>query len=795
MGDQSVASALFDVLFVLQVSPELRLEHVSESIEEFTGYRAQEYLDDSSLWVNALDVRDREAVLAALNAAPAVATHLTLRWSRRAGGTVWGQQITRKVVRPDGSEAVYGAINHITEQQIAEAQAGLDGRYSMVADDASDVVLRIDPQGAIEWVSESVRGVAGWAPTDLIGRNAGEFLDDAGRLVVAALAPRVLAGESRSGVVVRIRTPQGAGRFVSLSARPVVDEGTGEAVAVIASWRDVDELVKARLEAESERQILRATLDAQLDPQVVLEAVRDDHDLIADFVVVEVNPAACEALDITRADVVGKRVLSLGPQIRHSEQWELLLRVVQDRQPLILNEQPLQPLRGGRTRRFDLRAVPVHDGLSVTWRDVTQRHQAAADLAASEARYRLLLEESSDMVSFHVPGGAVEWISPAVQRVLGWPPEEIAGTVLDLVHRDDAPAIQAAQQRLLAGEESAGARFRMRTRDRGWRWLEATARGVRDEAGRVTALVVFSHDIQEQMDFERALSQSEERYRLLAENATDVVYRTSLDGTTEWVSEGVQKVLGFTPAELVGRNGRDLVSPEDREFVDRATAEVLSGERSSARLRMPTKDGGTRWIETTIHPVHDDDGRTVGFVGGWRDVQAEVEAEQELDSRARTDELTGLANRREVIAQLTRLLAPGNPRRGHLAVAFCDLDGFKAVNDARGHAVGDALLQAVAVRVRDCVRAGDTVARVGGDEILLVLDGVPDLAAATRVAEKVRETLGVPVMIAGDAVPVTVSIGVTMADIHDDVDGLIARADRAMYQAKQAGRNRVVAAT
>ena len=210
---------------------------------------------------------------------------------------------------------------------------------------------------------------------------------------------------------------------------------------------------------------------------------------------------------------------------------------------------------------------------------------------------------------------------------------------------------------------------------------------------------------------------------------------------------------------------------------------------------MPTKDGGTRWIETTIHPVYDDDGQPVGFVGGWRDVQAEVEAEQELDSRARTDELTGLANRREVIAQLTRLLAPDNPRRRRLAVAFCDLDGFKSVNDARGHAVGDALLQAVAVRVRDCVRAGDTVARVGGDEILLVLDGVPDLAAATLVSEKVREALGVPVMIAGEAVPVTVSIGVTMADIHDDVDGLIARADRAMYEAKQAGRNRVVAVT
>ncbi|MCB9424369.1 MAG: PAS domain S-box protein [Actinobacteria bacterium] len=791
-GDSEVASELLDVLFVLQVSPELRLEYVSRSVRGFTGHSADEFVSDATLWLRLVDPRDREVVLGALNAEPGVARHATFRWAGPDGRTMWAQQVTRKVVREDGVEAVYGALNHLTDQQIAEAQAGLEGRYSMVPADAPDVVLRIDLQGRIVWVSESVRAMAGWAPRDLVGQNAMDFLDVSGRAVVSALGPRVLAGEDRTGVVLRIRTADRGGRFVSVSARPIIDEGTGEPAGVIASWRDVDELVKARLQAESERQILRAALDAQLDPQVVLEAVRNDRDRVVDFRVVEINPSACDELDVTRADVVGKQTAALGLGIQDTEQWEILLDVVQHRRPLVLNEQPFITIRGGLTRRFDVRAVPVHDGLSLTWRDVTERHQRAAALAASEAMYRLLLEESSDMVSFHTPDGAVEWVSPAVERLLGWSPDESVHTLLDLIHRDDAPGVWAARDRLLAGEEAAGARFRMRSRNRGWRWLEATARAVRED-GVVTSMVVFSRDVQDQIDHETALATSQERYRLLAENATDVVYRTTLDGTTEWVSEGVERVLGFTPAEFVGRNGRDLVSPEDREFVDRATAEVLAGTRSSARFRMPTKDGGTRWVESTIHAIRGDDGEPVGFVGGWRDVQAEVEAEQALDTRARTDGLTGLANRDEVMARLARLLAVDNHARTGSAVAFCDLDGFKTVNDTRGHAVGDALLRAVADRIGACVRAGDTVARVGGDEFLVVLDGVRDLHTASRVSEKIREAVAGPLLIDGRALPITISIGVTMVEIHDDVDGLVARADRGMYEAKQAGRGRVVA--
>lgn len=397
------------------------------------------------------------------------------------------------------------------------------------------------------------------------------------------------------------------------------------------------------------------------------------------------------------------------------------------------------------------------------------------------------------MVSFHTPAGQVQWVSPAVERLLGWPPEQVNGpALLDLVHRDDGLAIAAARDRLLSGEGSASARFRMRTTAGGFRWLEATARAVRDDQGEVTSLVVVTHDIQAQMDYEQALAESRQRYQLLAEHATDVVYRTTLDGVTEWISEGVERILGFPPEHFIGRSGHDVICHEDREFVDAMMAEVLAGTRQTVRFRMLTNDGGQRWVDATVHAVRDERGQPVGFVGGWRDVQAEVEAEQVLDRRARTDDLTGLLNRREVFAHLAERLRPGAGTHGQIAVVFCDLDNFKTINDRMGHAVGDRILQVVSDRIRACVRADDLIARVGGDEILLVLSGVTHLEVGTAVAEEVRRAVSEPLRINGQDVPVTMSVGVTLADERDDLEVLLARADRAMYLAKESGRDQVV---
>ena len=170
------------------------------------------------------------------------------------------------------------------------------------------------------------------------------------------------------------------------------------------------------------------------------------------------------------------------------------------------------------------------------------------------------------------------------------------------------------------------------------------------------------------------------------------------------------------------------------------------------------------------------------------------EREQQLRQRASTDELTGLLNRRELLEQLEVLLADGDRRhgRGTLALLFCDLDLFKEINDSLGHAAGDLVLRSVAERIRRAIRRDDLAARMGGDEMVVVLRSVADLEAAVALAGKVGSAIAEPISGDGLQARITASIGVTLARSGEDVDGLMARADLAMYEAKKAGRNRVI---
>jgi diguanylate cyclase (GGDEF)-like protein len=174
--------------------------------------------------------------------------------------------------------------------------------------------------------------------------------------------------------------------------------------------------------------------------------------------------------------------------------------------------------------------------------------------------------------------------------------------------------------------------------------------------------------------------------------------------------------------------------------------------------------------------------------------QAISEREQLLRHRASIDELTGLLTRRELLEQLQQLLSkPERRRRGEsLAVLFCDLDRFKEINDNLGHAAGDAVLRGVAERLRNCLRTSDLGGRTGGDEMVVVLHAVPDLESALAVAQKIGLAIAQPIKTPELDIRITASIGATLARPDEEMDDLMARADIAMYEAKQAGRNRVI---
>lgn len=192
-------------------------------------------------------------------------------------------------------------------------------------------------------------------------------------------------------------------------------------------------------------------------------------------------------------------------------------------------------------------------------------------------------------------------------------------------------------------------------------------------------------------------------------------------------------------------------------------------------------------------PYFDTRGQREGVVADFHLIDEQVAMEQELERRARTDELTSLLNRREVFERI-EAYAGKHQRTGQaIAVLFCDMDKFKTVNDTHGHAAGDEVLRVMADRIRHCLRSTDDLgARVGGDELLVVLHGVQDLAGAVAVAEKLRASAAEPIPVPGGEINTTVSIGVTLARPGEKTGALVARADDAMYRAKQTGRNQVI---
>jgi len=295
---------------------------------------------------------------------------------------------------------------------------------------------------------------------------------------------------------------------------------------------------------------------------------------------------------------------------------------------------------------------------------------------------------------------------------------------------------------------------------------------------------------------ERALRDSEERYRLAVRGANDGLWDWDLDVDAVYLSPRWKAMLGYTDDEIGADPGEwfDLVHHDDRSALRSALEAHFKSEASHFEMehRMRHRSGDDRWVLTRGVAVRDASGRAVRMAGSLTDVTARKRAEQQLLYDAFHDGLTGLANRALFIDRLAMAIAAS--RRRHslgFAVLFLDLDRFKTINDSLGHSVGDRLLVGIGDRLQQIVRPGDTVARLGGDEFAILIAEVRDAGGAIHVAERALEEIARPFAFEGHEVFVTTSVGIALGGIDDTSPEAVLRdADIAMYRAKAAGKAR-----
>jgi diguanylate cyclase (GGDEF)-like protein/PAS domain S-box-containing protein len=293
---------------------------------------------------------------------------------------------------------------------------------------------------------------------------------------------------------------------------------------------------------------------------------------------------------------------------------------------------------------------------------------------------------------------------------------------------------------------------------------------------------------------EADLRRSERRFSALVTSSSDIVIIVGADGVLQYASPAFESVLGYPSAEVVNLLGEELIHPEDRSGLHAAMAAVgTSGSGINEEIRLQREDGSWLWFEAAITNLTSDPDVN-GFVADLRDITRRKDAEDRLAHAALHDALTGLPNRTLILNRAEQMLA--RARRQHTAVAalFLDLDNFKDINDTLGHEAGDQLLADVAARLTSALREEDTVGRLGGDEFIVLIEGVSLAAGSGVVAERIRDVLAPPFSISASVIPfqVTASIGIAEGDRAHPGE-LLRDADIALYRAKAAGKHCTVA--
>jgi len=421
-------------------------------------------------------------------------------------------------------------------------------------------------------------------------------------------------------------------------------------------------------------------------------------------------------------------------------------------------------------------------------RDVGDRKRTDSELRESQDKFRILAETAAAAI-FIYKKDRFYYVNPTMERLTGYSNRELQEMkFFDLVHASFRDYIKACNEILWEGEAVSGYEFIIVDKSGQEHWVDYHAGIIEYEGG--PAVIGTAYDITELKKTVEALRQGERRYRQLVESLQGGIWVIDKDAKTTYANPCMAEMLGYTVEEMIGKDLYSFMDAIGVEVCKRNLERREQGIKELHDFEFLRKDGRRLYANFETTHITNEEGNRIGTIAGVMDITDRRRTEEIIIRMAYHDALTGLPNRMLFKDRLTMAMSYAIRYKKVVAILMLDLDKFKAVNDTLGHAVGDQLLKSVAERLPRLLRTNDTVARIGGDEFVIVLPEISSPEDAGVIAEKMIRSFAVPFICDGNELRITTSIGIALYPADgNDVETLMKCADTAMYNAKTKGRN------
>jgi diguanylate cyclase (GGDEF)-like protein/PAS domain S-box-containing protein len=661
-----------------------------------------------------------------------------------------------------------------------------EAQMRLYTDNIPDAVVYLDRDRRILFANRHFAEQRGVRVEDLVGRTTREVMGDDVARWIAERTQKVLDLGEVATYERQLRLPGGEEHWFHVKAVPHFD-ALGAVVGMYVVGHDINEVKQAQAQLAAREEELR--FFAENIPEAICYI---DLERGCTFV----NNVFLATRGLTREFALGKF-----PEDAYSPDVLAALRPHLTR--VMLGEEAVYERvvasPSGEDRWVRVRLTPRRDtsgvvrGYYVVSTDVHEIRSAQAAIEDKERQLRQVIDSIPTPMCYVDAGANYRYVNDAFLAYIGKRADEIVGrSVREVLGDERWSLLQPHLERVKKGESLAVERL-VRFADGRSRWMNVRL-SPRIADGRYLGYYATTSDIHEQKAVEEELRRANSILSAHFDNTPLAVIEWDTElRIVRWSGQS-EAIFGWQASEALGRalDTWRLTYEEDAEAVGRMIGDLVAGPETQATLlhRNYRKDGSVIWVEWHNSALRDEQGRVISILSLAQDVSSRIQAEERLQFMATHDGLTGLPNSVLLNDRLEASLVRAKRSQSRVGVMFLDLDHFKDVNDTLGHRVGDALLKELSRRIRGALRQSDVLARISGDEFVVVLEDISDDDAPERVAQKLLDEVRRPFHVEGNEIHVSGSLGLALhPEDGTDAETLLKNADAAMYHAKELGRN------